>query len=72
MKVIKPKIPGLYVAVVQLQAAQDGSIGIGVIDAHSKTVIVVRSPTLPMAYVTYTDAEELAKYVAPLARISVN
>ena len=72
MKILKPKIPGLYVAVVQLMAAQNGSTAIGVIDAHSKTVIVVPSGSLPMALVTYNDAEELAKYVAPLSRLSVN
>ena len=72
MKKIRPKLAGMHVAVVQLMAAQNGSTAIGVIDAHAKQVIVVPSGSLPLALIGYDNAEELARYVAPIARLSVN
>ena len=68
---LRPKIPGMFVAVVQIQTT-DNETCVGVIDAHTKTVIVVPSATRPRGRFVYDSVEELAPYVAPLARLSVN
>jgi len=73
---LRPKIPGLYVAVVQLVTTclQTGEeeIAIGVIDAHSRQVIICPSGTRPRGIMPYQDAQQLSNFVGPLARLSVN